>query len=43
MMGQKFVAGADYITTQYESFLTQKQRVLDQTMEKWYNLPKVEN
>jgi len=43
MMGQKFVAGSDYITTQYQSALANKQKLLDNVMKTWYTLPKTDN
>ena len=43
MMEQKFVAGADYISTLYESNLAAKQKLLDEVMKTWYTLPITEN
>ena len=42
MKGQHFVAGSDYIVSQYESLRQSKQAQLDNYMKKWYTLPKVE-
>ena len=42
MMAERFVAGSDYISTQYRSSVSTKQRILDKLMEKWYTLPKTE-
>ena len=42
MMSQRFVAGADFIATLYESKRAKKQQILDKLMEKWYTLPIVE-
>ena len=43
MRKQHFLAGSDFISTQYDSVLSAKQTRLNKTiMEKWYTLPKVE-
>ncbi len=42
MKSQNHVAGADYISSQYESVRQSKQAMLDSYLAKWYTLPKVE-
>ena len=42
MKHEHHVAGADYISSQYESIRQSKQTLLDKDLEKWYTLPKVE-
>ena len=43
MRRERFLAGSEYISTQYASYVPVKQKRLDKTMEKWYGLPKVED
>ena len=43
MRHQHFQAGADYISTQYETNRAVKQKVLDNRLKIWYTLPKTEN
>ena len=43
MRQNHFAVGADYISQLYESARPSKQRLLDNLMEKWYTLPKVED
>ena len=42
MMSQKFVAGSEYISTQYTTYLPMKTKRLDEHMKTWYTLPTVE-
>ena len=42
MRHEHFLGGADYITVQYDSYLSTKQQRLDYYLQKWYTLPKVE-
>ena len=42
MRNKHFLGGADYITVQYDSYLSTKQQRLDYYLQKWYTLPKVE-
>ena len=42
MRKQHFLGGADYITGQYETYRSAKQKQLDYFLKKWYTLPKVE-
>ena len=42
MKEQHFVAGADYITTQYASMVSGRQNKLNGHLNTWYTLPKVE-
>ncbi len=37
-----FMVGSDYISSEYKSLVASKQRALDDLMETWYKLPKVE-
>ena len=43
MRHQHFQAGADYISTQYETNRAVKQKVLDNRLKIWYTLPKTED
>ena len=42
MRHEHFLGGADYITVQYDSFRSSKQKLLDTYLKKWYTLPKTE-
>ena len=42
MRHEHFKGGADYITVQYDSYRSSKQKLLDTYLKKWYTLPKVE-
>ena len=42
MRRQRFLAGSAYISQQYETYRPLKQKKLDQVMEKWYTLPKID-
>ena len=42
MRHEHFLGGADYITVQYDTYLSTKQQKLDYYLQKWYTLPKVE-